>query len=216
MFDFFPGLSADTYVTTPGETAVLGGGLPADGDDTFGDVSDDGPQTDFQFAQMTFPSGGGVSFSGEIAIAGSDGVFSQAFDFLDFPITQQAFLDSYPADGSVVSIDLAAASSDGRVSDAIVISAAGPNGLPFEIFDVTVSNDAAALFDAAANGGNIDVMLDLDAARQLPGRTLATADLMVTTNSGNLGFRLTALVPEPAAMLLAMVSATSACCIRRR
>ena len=197
FFDFFPSMSADSYVTSPGETIVLGGGLPADGEVTFGDVSDEGPQADFLFAQLTFPDGGGVSFSGRVSIAGSGGVFSAPFSFLDFPIVQHAYLDSYPTDGSEVAVDRALAASSGIFSDAIVLSADGPGGGPFEVLQVTVSNDLHGIFSAAANGWNIDVGIDRQAARQLPSGTQASADLKVETNSGDLSFTLTALVPEP-------------------
>lgn len=75
----FPALAVDSFITTPGDTSVLGGGLPADGDDTFGDTSDDGPQNAFLIAQFTLPQGARGTFSGQLDIVGSTGVFSQEF-----------------------------------------------------------------------------------------------------------------------------------------
>ncbi len=76
----FPALGADSWVTTPGGTNVLGGGIPANGDVTFGDTDDDGPQNNFQFAQLTLPAGATGVFSGQFDIVGTaGGVFSQQF-----------------------------------------------------------------------------------------------------------------------------------------
>ena len=79
FFASFPSLEADSYITTPGGTSVLGGGLPANGDDTFGDTEDNGPQTNFKFAQLTIPAGAMGTFSGQFDIVGANGVFSQNF-----------------------------------------------------------------------------------------------------------------------------------------
>lgn len=216
LFDYFPGLSADSYITTPGDTLVLGTGLPADGDDTFGDTGDDGAQTDFQFAQLTFSNGGGVSLSGQVAIAGSAGVYSETFSFLDFPIFQTAYLDSYPADGSDISLNHPLVQGSSVVATSIVISAVGPNGAPFEIHEVTVSNDEQGIFSAAANGSNIDLKLNMDAAQKQAGGTLATAELLVTTNSGDLNFTLSAVIPEPSTGLLLMVAGVLSLVVTQR
>ncbi len=77
----FPRLGADSYITTPGGTSVLGGGLPADGDDTFGDTEDNGPVSEFKFAQLTIPAGATGLFAGQFDIVGGSGVFSQNFEF---------------------------------------------------------------------------------------------------------------------------------------
>lgn len=78
-----PALGADSWITTPGATTLLGGDLPGDGvNTTFGDTSIDGAQTDFMFARLTVPSGATGTFSGWISILGGDGSpYDQQFSF---------------------------------------------------------------------------------------------------------------------------------------
>ena len=78
---FAPSLTADSWITTPGMTSLLGPGLEeADGTSTFGDLSDDGPQTDFQFARITLPPGTTGFISGKVTVAGSSGPESFSFN----------------------------------------------------------------------------------------------------------------------------------------
>lgn len=65
----FPALSADSWFDTPGLTSRLGADLPGDGNTTFGDLENNGPQTKFQFAQLTYsPAAVNVSLSLRVAI----------------------------------------------------------------------------------------------------------------------------------------------------
>ena len=49
----FPALGADSWITTPGTTALAGaGGTKADNNSWF-DTTNDGPQTNFLFARIT-------------------------------------------------------------------------------------------------------------------------------------------------------------------
>jgi hypothetical protein len=69
-----PALAADSWVTTPGATSRLGADLPGDGTGSWGDLSNDGPQTNFQVAQFTlpaFPATG--TFSLRVSVAGATG-----------------------------------------------------------------------------------------------------------------------------------------------
>jgi hypothetical protein len=77
-------LEADSWITTPGATSKLGGGsgFPGDGTGTWGDLSNDGPRANFQFAQLTIPDGQGGTFHGRISVAGASG--PEAFEFV-FP-----------------------------------------------------------------------------------------------------------------------------------
>lgn len=73
----FPGLGATSYVTTPGATSLLGPGLPGDGaTTTYGDLTNDGAQSGFTFAQLTIPMDGltapGQAFNGVVSIASTD------------------------------------------------------------------------------------------------------------------------------------------------
>jgi len=78
-----PALTADSWVSTPGTTSTLGEDLPGDGvNTTFGDLTNDGNQTDFLFARLTVPEGTMGVFRGSIAILGDNGEpFNQAFSF---------------------------------------------------------------------------------------------------------------------------------------
>jgi hypothetical protein len=78
-----PALGAVSYIDTPGNTTILGTDMPGDGspNSAWGDLSDDGPQTNFKFAQLTFAKGEGWRFRGNVTIAGATGPFSAPFDF---------------------------------------------------------------------------------------------------------------------------------------
>jgi hypothetical protein len=84
-----PSLLADSWITTPGVTSRLGPDMPGDGTSTWGDLTNDGPQTRFQFAQLTTPSGFG-RFQGRISLAGDTGPVAFPFDIpapLDYSCT---------------------------------------------------------------------------------------------------------------------------------
>jgi hypothetical protein len=69
----FPALGVDSWITTPSpNTARLGPDLPGDGTTTFGDLQDNGPQTDFVFAQITLSEPAFMRFTGRISIASSN------------------------------------------------------------------------------------------------------------------------------------------------
>jgi hypothetical protein len=78
----FPPLAADSWITTPGQTSRLGPDLPGDGTTTFGDLTNDGPASNFVFAQLTVPAGAKGTFTGQVSIAGGGGttVFNQPFN----------------------------------------------------------------------------------------------------------------------------------------
>lgn len=81
-FIFNPRETADTWVTTPGSTALLGADFPGDGDTTtLGDLSNDGPQNHFQFARITVPDRAIGTFSGRITVAGATAPESFPFSF---------------------------------------------------------------------------------------------------------------------------------------
>lgn len=69
----FPSLSADSWITTPGPTHILGSDMPGDGQSLWGDFTNDGPQVHFQFAQLTLPPGATANFTGRIALRGATG-----------------------------------------------------------------------------------------------------------------------------------------------
>jgi hypothetical protein len=80
----FPALGADTWIDTPGVTSRLGADLPGDGASVFFDLENNGPQTNFEFAQLTIPPGEGFTFSGRVEIASTltpGGTYSLPFSF---------------------------------------------------------------------------------------------------------------------------------------
>jgi hypothetical protein len=83
--DVLPALAADSWIDTPGNTSVLGTPFPGDGspNSAWGDLTNDGPQTNFRFARITIsPSDAFYRFRFNVTIAGSTGPFS-ATPFLD-------------------------------------------------------------------------------------------------------------------------------------
>jgi hypothetical protein len=68
-------LEADSWITTPGATSKLGGGsgFPGDGTGTWGDLTNDGPQTNFKFATLSLASNFNGMFIGRVSVAGTAG-----------------------------------------------------------------------------------------------------------------------------------------------
>jgi hypothetical protein len=83
----FPSIAVDSWIDTPGLGTRLGPDLPGDGTTTIGDTEDNGPQTDFIFAQLTVPEGTIFSFAGRVSIAADGGgsVFDQPFFWTNAP-----------------------------------------------------------------------------------------------------------------------------------
>ena len=74
---------ADSWITTPGDTWLLGPGLEeTDGTSTWGDLSNDGAQNRFQFARLTFLPGTLQSFSGQVTLRGDNGPESFPFSIV--------------------------------------------------------------------------------------------------------------------------------------
>jgi hypothetical protein len=75
-------LEADSWVSTPGATSLLGPDLPGDGDTTtFGDLVDSGAQTNYQFAQITFAPGSTWKVKGRVSVAGATGPEDFNFEY---------------------------------------------------------------------------------------------------------------------------------------
>ncbi len=77
-----PALSADSWMTTPGSTAIAGDGFDfLEGLDTaWFDASNDGPQTDFQIARFTIPDGSEGVLSGHLARKSEGRFIQQSFE----------------------------------------------------------------------------------------------------------------------------------------
>lgn len=82
FIDFNRALEADSWITTPGNTSLLGPGLEeTDGTTTFGDLTNDGPQNRFNFARLTVTTLFQFGFTGQVTVAGSAGPESFRFRF---------------------------------------------------------------------------------------------------------------------------------------
>jgi hypothetical protein len=74
-------LSADSFITLPGQTSSVGGGFDGSpGDHAWFDASDDGPQQDALWARLTTMGQTG-EFSGRVSVRGYDAVVSLPFCF---------------------------------------------------------------------------------------------------------------------------------------
>jgi hypothetical protein len=85
-----PSVGADSWIDTPGMTTRFGPDLPGGNGTSFGDISNNGPQNQFMFAQLTVPTSTGFTFSGRITIESTDNTgqtFSQPFVFTTFGYT---------------------------------------------------------------------------------------------------------------------------------
>ena len=92
-FSNWPALAADTWLTTPGSTAVaddapfLG---PAQA--THFDTDQNGAQTDFQFARITLVGDYEAQFTGSIQVASSPRPITQPFSFAMFKVPEPSGL----------------------------------------------------------------------------------------------------------------------------
>jgi hypothetical protein len=80
LIDTQPAVGADSFIQAPGSTVVLGGGISGGKDSLWGDLSNDGPQTDFLFSRLTTTETG--TFTGAISLrttATSDGYIMVPF-----------------------------------------------------------------------------------------------------------------------------------------
>ena len=172
--------------TLPGDTVILPG---------------NGAKTTIAF--LTVPAGNAmpVFVSGRAAIGG-------AFEDIVFGTGTPPEAVGDPQDGETISMQGAFDDGTGLLAQAIMITNGNP-GSDFELmFDasslVFTSNDEN-LFSAAINGSDpskIDLMIDVAAAKNGPGRDVA-AVLEVRTNGDTLSYNLTARVPEPSTFALA-------------
>lgn len=103
----FPALGVDSYISTPGGTALAGNAADPLGtdDNSWFDTTNDGPQTNFLFAQLTVPASpnnapdGAFMFSGVISVLGDTG--DPEVHPFSFPIPE-------PAGASLAALALAA------------------------------------------------------------------------------------------------------------
>lgn len=69
LVTYYPALGADSFLQLPSSTVMLGGGFSGPGPErAWGDLADDGPQTDFLFGRLTTNQVG--AFSGRFAVSG--------------------------------------------------------------------------------------------------------------------------------------------------
>lgn len=78
-----PAATADSFFTTPGDTMVIGNGFALEsGQETlWGDLSNDGPVTDFQFGRVTVPVETTARLDGSFSIRGEHGPERYPFQF---------------------------------------------------------------------------------------------------------------------------------------
>jgi hypothetical protein len=79
----FPQLAADTWITTPGATAIAGNSANPFGTDnnSWFDTSNDGPVTEFLFARLTVNTMPVGYFRGVVSVAGTEGPEAFPFNF---------------------------------------------------------------------------------------------------------------------------------------
>ncbi|MEM6257977.1 MAG: PEP-CTERM sorting domain-containing protein [Planctomycetota bacterium] len=77
----FPALGVDSFINTPGGTSILPGFVTTTSEfsGTWGDLTDDGAQAGFLFAQFTTTADAVGTYSFDIAFAGAQGPEEQSF-----------------------------------------------------------------------------------------------------------------------------------------
>lgn len=113
-----------------------------------------------------------------------------------------------PESGSMISLQGAFDDGSGMLPEAIMVMNDNPQSDPplqFDVDDLIFTQNDEGLFGADINpndSSKIDLMIDVDAARQGSGRDVM-AVLQIQTNGGTLEYQLTASVPEPSTVALA-------------
>jgi hypothetical protein len=108
-------LNVDSWITTPGPTHLLGTDLPSDGTGTWVDLTDDGPQNRFWFAQITGSDYAG--FSGRLRVAGSANAIPFFFGDSLIDRRELPFIPE-PKTRLLLAIGLVAAAARGRRTSA--------------------------------------------------------------------------------------------------
>ncbi len=75
-------LEADSWISTPGATSLLGPDFPGDGTSTWGDLVDSGPQSNFKFATLSMPAQAKGWFNFRVSIAdptAEGGIYTESF-----------------------------------------------------------------------------------------------------------------------------------------
>jgi hypothetical protein len=127
----FSGMSADSFVDTPGSTQVSGGFATklGDADASWYDRTNDGPQDEFLFARLTVGETG--HFSGAVWVAGSEGPVELPFDFVlpatadGLALMSQERKFSYPLDAAADALAGSASSQIPEPSAVILAVLAG-------------------------------------------------------------------------------------------
>jgi hypothetical protein len=89
-------ITADSFITLPSSTVTLGGGFGVGGDRMWGDLSNDGPAANFNFARLTSSTGG--AFTGRVAVRGYERAEYVPFEFqLPSPGDDLALFNARPA-----------------------------------------------------------------------------------------------------------------------
>ncbi len=89
----FPALAANSFLRLPSDTLVLGGGFNGPGPDRiWGDLVNDGPQTNFLFGRLTTSQTG--SFAGRFSVRGSTSVVDLPFT-MNLPGPGESLLGSF-------------------------------------------------------------------------------------------------------------------------
>lgn len=80
MIAYYPAVGADSFFTLPSSTVMLGGGFTGPGPEkAWGDLSNDGPQSDFLFGRLTTTTPG--AFAGYFAVRGQETYIEMPFNF---------------------------------------------------------------------------------------------------------------------------------------
>jgi hypothetical protein len=88
LIPIFPGLAADSFITTPGNTNTTGGANPfLVPNSSWFDTDNNGAVANFKFAQLTFPAAVSTqwAFSGRVNLAGATAVENFDFAFRGVP-----------------------------------------------------------------------------------------------------------------------------------
>lgn len=97
LITHFPALAADSFLRMPSSTMMLGGGFNgADSEKVWGDLSNDGPQSDFLFGRMTTTEPG--AFAGYFAVRGQETYIKMPFSFT-LPGPSGAFTETLSISG---------------------------------------------------------------------------------------------------------------------
>lgn len=203
------------FLVNPAAPALVLGDMESS-NGIFGAVTNLAGGSSLSFLQVVASNDETVDYSGNFTFGVSGGFMNSAFSgSLGGVVVDDPMLVGDPVDGSPISLQSVFDDRSDALPGAIMLS----NGTgDFNLITGLSLGlvDPLGVFDAQLNGDKVDLFINGSVARSLPGGTMASAELTVMSDFGDLTYTLTATVPEPSTFGLGGLALAGLAGLRRR